>query len=411
MQLFIIYSETRINNKNVFSIRYNTITMKFYETQFEEYCHSVEQYNMHPEMIPIYEKFPKKLPDIGNIIVYGPPGVGKYSQVLHFLKKYSPSELKYEKKINCETDKQTYHYHISDIHYEIDMSLLGCNSKMLWHEIFFQIVDIIAVKPEKTGIIVCKNFHMIHNELLDIFYSYIQHYSHAHSHIKLKFVLLTEHVSFIPKNIVDAFLLLHICRPNKTKYTQRIIDSDANIISSSSLSESFIQRINRLAYERTDYRPHIHSRTRFFIGENDVIKSKSKNKIKSVMDYVEPAYIMNTKEIMSFSLMNDGSEIPRDNFNTICNNIIQEMLLHRKLSFTQFRDTIYDILVYNLDVPECLWYVFSYFIQRNIFTDSEIMGILEKTYIFLKYYNNNYRPIYHLESMFFYIINILQKNK
>ena len=76
--------------------------------------------------------------------------------------------------------------------------------------------------------------------------------------------------------------------------------------------------------------------------------------------------------------------------------------------FTHFRDTIYDILVYNLDVPECVWYVLSYFIQRNIFTEGEIEKILEKIFIFLKYYNNNYRPIYHLESIFFYIITIIQ---
>ena len=96
------------------------------------------------------------------------------------------------------------------------------------------------------------------------------------------------------------------------------------------------------------------------------------------------------------------------NFNTICNNIIQELLQYKKLSFTQFRDTIYDILVYNLDVSECLWYVISYFIQRNIFTETEISGIMEKMYVFLKQYNNNYRPIYHLESIFFYIITIIQ---
>ena len=31
-----------------------------------------------------------------NTIIYGPTGVGKYSQMLYFLKKYSPSSLKYE---------------------------------------------------------------------------------------------------------------------------------------------------------------------------------------------------------------------------------------------------------------------------------------------------------------------------
>ena len=147
--------------------------MKYYETHFEDYCQSVEKENIHEELIPQISRFPKNIRELSNIIVYGPTGVGKYSQTLSILQKYSPSQLKYDKKITVVNDKQTYTYRISDIHYEIDMSLLGCNSKIMWHECFQQIVDIVSVKPDKHGIIVCKNFHVIHNELLDIFCSYL----------------------------------------------------------------------------------------------------------------------------------------------------------------------------------------------------------------------------------------------
>jgi YbbR domain-containing protein len=90
-----------------------------------------------------------------------------FNKIIYTIKKYSPSHLKYEKKITITYDKKQYYFRISDIHYEIDMSLLGCNSKLLWHEIYQQIVDIISAKTEKSGIIVCKNFHEIHNELLE----------------------------------------------------------------------------------------------------------------------------------------------------------------------------------------------------------------------------------------------------
>jgi hypothetical protein len=381
--------------------------MKYYETHYEEYIHSIEQYNMHPELLPLYQKFPKKLSDFGNLIVFGPTGSGKYSQVLYFLKKYSPSKLKYDKKITCQTDKVNYIYHISDIHYEIDMSLLGCNSKTLWHEIFLQIVDIVSMKTEKTGIILCKNFHMIHNELLDIFYSYIQHYNHYTSPVQIRFVLLTEHISFLPKNILNSFEHIGIKRPDKSKYVARVIDSDVrDEPTSNNKVENFIQHINPLVHEKKG-----EGRTLFFMAENEPIMSKRKNKIKMIMDCVDTAYIINIKETESFGMMNDGSKIPKDNFNTICNSIIQEMMQYKKLSFTQFRDTIYDILVYNLDVAECLWYVIHYFIQRKVLTRGEILSIMDKTFIFLKYYNNNYRPIYHLESIFFYIITIIQKNQ
>jgi Cdc6-like AAA superfamily ATPase len=190
--------------------------MKFYESTFEEYLASVDKYNIHDELTPLFTNFSKS--NFENMIIYGPSGIGKYSQVLKIIKPYSPSELKYEKKIIYQIDKQEFIYHISDIHYEIDMSLLGCNSKNTWYEIFCQIVDIISMKTNKTGIIVCKNFHMIHNELLEIFYSYIQQYNHPSSHIQIKFILLTEHVSFIPNNIVNACKIISISRPSKFKY-------------------------------------------------------------------------------------------------------------------------------------------------------------------------------------------------
>ena len=189
--------------------------MKFYETYYEDYIHSSEQFNIHPELTEVYNKMPDNLSKFGNIIIYGPPGVGKYTQMLNIIKKYSPSGLKYDKKINVKTEKQSYVCKISDIHYEVDMSLLGCNSKILWHEIFFQIVDIISVKSDKKGIIVCKNFHHIHTELLEVFYSYIQQYNYPNSSIKIKFIIITEHVSFIPNNIVNSFKILSIKLTNR----------------------------------------------------------------------------------------------------------------------------------------------------------------------------------------------------
>ena len=167
--------------------------MKYYETHFDDYLFTSEKFNLHPELTTSIDAFPKNIRQLKNVIFYGPPGSGKYTQVLKILKKYSPSELKYEKKMKLTTDKQEYVYKISDIHYEIDMSLLGCNSKIVWHEAFLQIVDIIAVKQDKIGVIVCKNFHLIHNELLDNFYSYIQHYNYHESHIKIKFFIFSEY--------------------------------------------------------------------------------------------------------------------------------------------------------------------------------------------------------------------------
>ena len=195
--------------------------MKFCETHFEEYIHTSQKANLHPKLEKIFKKFPETLLEIKNIIFYGPSGVGKYTQMLNSIKKYSPSELKYEKKIGIQFNKQQYYFKISDVHYEVDMSLLGCNSKPLWHDIYQQIIDIISAKTDKSGIIVCKNFHDIHHELLDNFYSYMQK-NNINSCINISYFLITEEISFIPDNILNCCEIINIPRPTNNLYNKCI---------------------------------------------------------------------------------------------------------------------------------------------------------------------------------------------
>jgi hypothetical protein len=355
---YIINTRAVKQHKKFQPICINNRIMKFYETNTDEYISSVEKYNLHRELLDVYQYgFPKKLRDFENIIVYGAVGSGKYSQILYFLKKYSPSELKYEKKITVQSEKQTYIFHISDIHYEIDMSFLGCNSKNLWHDIYFQIVDIISVKQEKIGIILCKNFHMIHSELLDIFYSYIQQYNSFHiMNIQVKFIILTEHISFIPANILNSCLVLNIQKPDKSQFLE--------------YAEKVIKKPNAV----------------------------------KILQEIDTNTLMNIKEIQSLSLISSTEEIPKDIFNIICDKIIHEITECDMIHFMNFRDSLYDILIYNLDMTECVWYILTHFILNGQLKSRDVSAVLQKIYVFLKYFNNNYRPIYHLESIMFYII-------
>jgi len=400
----------RIKIINEFSLLYTGyLIMKFYETTYEEYINSVEKYNLHPEITSISNSFPKNIQNLENLIIYGPSGVGKYSQVLNIIKKYSPSELKYDKKITTQTEKQQYIYKISDIHYEIDMSLLGCNSKILWHEIFFQIVDIISVKKEKHGIILCKNFHLIHTELLEIFYSYMQQYNHSQSNIKIKFFMISEHISFIPTHIINNCHILRVGRPSKER-VEEMISLNYCLLNNKEEYRNFTQRI-------TEYK------TKPSIISQRITKTNA-DKIKTISESIDMEGVMNLKEYRSFPLVvheiNDevqnknnhfelSSVLPKDVFNIICDNIIKEISNPQTISFTEFRDTLYDILTYNLDMTDCLWYILRHFIENKNLTKTDISEILVDTFPFLKYYNNNYRPIYHLERIMFTIINKINK--
>ena len=317
--------------------------MKFYETHFEEYISENNKVNLHTKLDKLYEKFPKFINELKNLIFFGPNGTGKYTQMLKSIKRYSPTELKYEKKISVTYNKQQYFFKISDIHYEIDMSLLGCNSKLLWHEIYQQIIDIISAKTDKSGIIVCKYFHEIHSELLDNFYSYMQQNNSIS--IDLKFIIITEEISFIPDNILNCCEIINISRPTKSAYVK-------------------------------------------------CIKNKLPNKLK----------LENITNIKILHLYNEDLMLQHK---IICNKIINNMINIDELQFLKFRDILYDIFIYNLDITDCIWYILSTLVEQKKVKKEQLSQIMIKTYCFFQYYNNNYRPIYHLEIFLFYLTMLI----
>jgi len=411
--------------------------MKYYESNFDEYLCSYEHCNIHPELNDIKSKFPKNITEFKNLIIYGPPGVGKYTQTLSILQIYSPSKLKYDKKISMCYEKQEkknktaisstttatpttitstkpkkieentllkkktkkkstnmdtkttitspttidqnisiptqmkkpekkteYTYRISDIHYEIDMATLGCNSKLIWHDLFFQIIDIISMssKSDRIGIIVCKNFHCIHNELLEIFYSYIRH-PLQYLNIQIQFILITEHIGFIPCNIINTCEIISIGRPEKDKYIQ----------------------MAKL-------------QTKSFSCFSGNIKPPTYYSL-SIFENIDSSSITNSKEIHSFGLYKQIEDIPMDIFNIINNKIIEQILSKKKIDILELRNNLYDLLIYNIDIYECIWHIFTFLIMNHYLKKKDIIDIFNPIFVFFKYYNNNYRSIYHLESI------------
>jgi hypothetical protein len=223
------------------------------------------------------------------------------------------------------------------------MSLLGCNSKLLWHEIYQQIIDIISAKTDKSGIIVCKYFHEIHNELLDNFYSYMQ--QNNFTFINIKFILITEELSFIPENIVNCCEIIHIGRPTKTMYTK-------------------------------------------------CLKEKIPNKLK-------------LENITNMKILHNYNQELMIQYKIITNKIIENILNYKEIEFLKFRDILYDIFIYNLDVSDCIWFILSTLVEQKKIKRNQLSQIMIKTFCFFQYYNNNYRPIYHLENYLYFIIQLV----
>ena len=222
--------------------------MKFLETHFDDYIISNKKCSLHPDLNKLYESFPSKVENLKNIIFYGPKGVGKYTQALSFIKKYSASELKYEKRLTINSNKENFIIKMSDIHFEVDMSLLGCNSKILWNDIYNQINDVVSTRVNTHGIILCKYFHKIHSELLDIFYSYMQ--SQSLNKIKLIYIIITENISFIPDNIINNAQIINIPRPKLSIYNKCFSNNPSTI---DQLKNTNISNISKIVFENISF--------------------------------------------------------------------------------------------------------------------------------------------------------------
>jgi hypothetical protein len=169
------------------------------------------------------------------------------------------------------------------------------------------------------------------------------------SAISVKFVLLTEEISFMPDNILNCCEIIHVSRPSKIAYTK---------CSSEKLpTDMKVENITNI-----------------------------KNLHINVSDLMHPYKIM-------------------------CDKIIKDMINIDELKFLKFRDLLYDIFIYNLDITDCMWYIISTLTQQKKIQQKDMSNLLIKTYNFLKYYNNNYRPIYHLESYLFYLTGVIHGYK
>lgn len=319
--------------------------MKFFETKFEDYVNSCEKKNLHPELEKL-ENINKEILFDNNIILYGPPGVGKYTQMLNYIKQFSPSNLKYERKMTINTNKKyPYTFKISDIHFEIDMDLLGCNARLLWNEIYKAILDILSSRTTHSGIIVCKNFHKIHNELLEIFYSYMQ--SLSHKNINITFIFISESVSFIPNNILNRCVVIPVKRPTKTQYKS--------------------------------------------ITKKNIINNFELNKITNIKN-------IHSKNI---KLCEPNKKIVQ--------NIVDSINNYKDIDYLELRDNLYNIFIFHLDLNDCIWEIIKYYVDNKKLNNEKLIKVQNFLYKFLKLYNNNYRPIYHLERFIFYLCRIVNE--
>ena len=60
-------------------------------------------------------------------------------------------------------------------------------------------------------------------------------------------------------------------------------------------------------------------------------------------------------------------------------------------------------------INSCLYYILEHFIKNKKLNNDNISNVLFKSYKFYRFYNNNYRPIYHLEKFLYYLCKVVHE--
>lgn len=198
--------------------------------------------------------------DVGfnNIIIFGPENSGKYTQSLHIAEKFSNSKLKYSRKTEIDINNEKFYFNISDIHFEIDFELLGTNESTIWLEYINHIKCI--VDTIKRGFIICKNFHCIKDELLSIFHTFMRD-------PRLKFIILTKHISYLPKCIKDKCTIYNLKSRDIETYSFQYISVCNKIVDFIVLQDKNLAEMRELLYQLLTYNYDIHECVRYILFE------------------------------------------------------------------------------------------------------------------------------------------------
>lgn len=156
-----------------------------------------------------------------HLISYHYNHIENYAYTLSKLKELSLTQLKYCRKTTLTCNNVDYSFMTSDVHIEIDFELLGVIEYGLFFEYFKHIQENIILN-KKHIYVVCLHFHLVSNELLEVFFNFL-------NNPLIHFIFLTCEVSALP---------LPILKRSKIKRFKSLI--------SSSYDKTYQQRINNI---------------------------------------------------------------------------------------------------------------------------------------------------------------------
>ena len=191
--------------------------MRYRESLCHEYVVAAQTKQLHPWFCKVLDMCPKQPRSLPHILMYGPQGVGKYSCALQLIAKFSPSALKYEKKLSVPPHRAgaaPIELRMTDVHFEVDLTLLGCNAKSIWSTIYSAILDATAVLNGQHSFILCRNLEAAPPDLLQLMAPLLTYKADR----EVTFILISEQLTLLPRSLIERCRRITIPRPSRNAY-------------------------------------------------------------------------------------------------------------------------------------------------------------------------------------------------
>jgi hypothetical protein len=215
-----------------------------------------------------------------NTIIFGGENSNKTAAALNIIRAYSPSNLKYKRKIELEVNGENYYFNISDVHFEIDFDLLGTNETAIWGEFINHVFSIIessrTSNSSKDHFILCKNIHTMKDELLQIFYTFIRNKN-------ISFIFTTQHVSFLPTTLKNKCAIIHLKKG--LDYSTQYISYCDEIIQFVKEKKDDLFLLRELLYNLLTYNCNMH--TCFYYIYSSLVCSKNNIQFNELIDIIK----------------------------------------------------------------------------------------------------------------------------
>ena len=139
-----------------------------------------------------------------------------------------------------------------------------------------------------------------------------------------------------------------------------------------------------------------------FMNENNIRIIILTNEITFICDKIfQSSFIKKIK--------GEHSHINKSKENLIAT--ITKIIVQDKISLFQLREQLYTFLTLNYRIHDCFSTIIFKLIEIKYIQEDNIHLVLKTYNKFTEKYNNNYRPIYHLESFILFLINLKNKQE